>query len=223
MWAVRRPKATFSVGCCTARFFEIEPLGALPVVLMRFCEASSHRRSSIRTCVILLARLFLLRGLHFSPQTNEGAERRQALGCSGTHWRASDVGPQARARRLASNNVGRSPLGAPLRGLWRPAPRDIRRRRAFEHHASFSRPLVVAEGGFPLPPGSCLQGNARDTASRPAYAMPRESTLGGRNVRTICLGKPVSKIFGAVHSETVDMLFTVKRVARQKCPCRNAF
>jgi hypothetical protein len=30
-----------------------------------------------------------------------------------------------------------------------------------------------------------LQGNARDTASRPAYAMPRESTLGGRDGTTV--------------------------------------
>jgi hypothetical protein len=51
--------------------------------------------------------------------------------------------------------------------------------------ASFSRPLVVAEGGIPSPPGSCLQGNARDTASRPTRAMPRESTLGGRDDTTV--------------------------------------
>jgi hypothetical protein len=68
-----------------------------------------------------------------------------------------------------------------------------------------------------------LQGNARDTASRPAHAMPRESTLGGRDVRTICLGKQVSKIFAAVHSETVDMLFTVRRVTQAKCPRDDAF
>ncbi len=53
--------------------------------------------------------------------------------------------------------------------------------------------------------------------------MPRESTLGGRDVRTIYLGKRVSKIFGAVHSETVDMLFTAKRLAREKCRSGNAF
>ena len=44
-----------------------------------------------------------------------GAERRQALGCSGTRRRASDVGPQALLRRLTSHDAGRSPLGAPPR------------------------------------------------------------------------------------------------------------
>ena len=30
-----------------------------------------------------------------------------------------------------------------------------------------------------------MQGNARDAASRPAFAMPRESTLGGRDGTTV--------------------------------------
>jgi hypothetical protein len=88
---------------------------------------------------------------------------------------------QARRRetsRLTSHDAGRPPLGAPPRDLWQPVPRKHLRSFDPKHHASSSRPLVVAEGGFPSPPGCCLQGNARDTASRSAYAMPRESTLG---------------------------------------------
>jgi len=44
--------------------------------------------------------------------------------------------------------------------------------------ASSSRPLVVAEGGVPKPPGSLRAfANPQDAASRSAIAMPRESTL----------------------------------------------
>jgi hypothetical protein len=46
--------------------------------------------------------------------------------------------------------------------------------------------------------------------------------LDARNERTINLDKPVSKIFGAVHSETVDMLFTAIGVMGKKRLPRNA-
>jgi glyoxylase-like metal-dependent hydrolase (beta-lactamase superfamily II) len=49
------------------------------------------------------------------------------------------------------------------------------------------------------------------------------STLGGRNDRTINLDKRLARIFGAVHSETVDMLFTVRRVTQAKCPRDDVF
>ena len=39
---------------------------------------------------------------------------------------------------------------------------------------------------MPVPPGRlCACTNSRDAASRPAYAMPRESTLGGRDVAKV--------------------------------------
>jgi hypothetical protein len=53
--------------------------------------------------------------------------------------------------------------------------------------------------------------------------MPRESTLGGRDDRTINLDQHLSKIFGAVHRETVDMLFTATRAIREKCRSGKAF
>jgi hypothetical protein len=52
----------------------------------------------------------------------------------------------------------------------------------------------------------CLQGNPQDAASRPASAMPRESTLGGRDAETIILDKRVSKIFGAITRKPMDIL-----------------
>jgi len=42
------------------------------------------------------------------------------------------------------------------------------------NHASSSRPLVVAEGGVPKPPGCSLARQARGRRSRPAHAMPRD-------------------------------------------------
>jgi hypothetical protein len=65
------------------------------------------------------------------PRTERGkrsADRRS--GAAAPVTRANDVGPQALARRLAPNNVGRSPLGAPQRGLWHSGPRAT-----FEDHA----------------------------------------------------------------------------------------
>src|SRR5262249_52890670 len=49
-----------------------------------------------------------------SPTRIEGwAERRETFGCSGTRGAYHDAIRQALARRLASHNAGRSPLGAP--------------------------------------------------------------------------------------------------------------
>ena len=65
----------------------------------------------------------------------------------------------------------------------------------------------MAEGRFPeASRGMCLQGNPQDAASHPASAMPRESTLGGRDAKTIILGKRLSKNFGAVPREAMDIL-----------------
>jgi len=64
----------------------------------------------------------------------EGAERRQALGCSGTRRRASDAGPQASADALHPTQTslrrlrlrGCSPLGAPPRRFVGPVPRGMK-------------------------------------------------------------------------------------------------
>jgi hypothetical protein len=111
-------------------------------------------------------------------------------------------------------------LSALHRGIYGVRPRAgiefLRPRRS----ASSSRPLVVAEGGFPKPPGCCLQGNARDTASRPAHAMPRDEhprrtgrPNGVTDNASVKLRAP----------QTVDMLFTATRVTREKCRSGVAF
>ena len=98
-------------------------------------------------------------------------------------------GRMTSARRRFANassplRSGPSPLGAPPRDFWLPVPRGMKPVGFIP--ASSSRPLIEAEGGFPEPPGSCVQGNARATASRPALTMPREEhprRTGRRNAR----------------------------------------
>jgi len=87
-----------------------------------------------------------------------GAERRQALGCSGTRRRANDVRPQAPAGALRpmTRDVRLSALHRG--GCWPGPARDEASKAS--PSASSSRPLVVAEGGFPEPPGCCLQGSS---------------------------------------------------------------
>src|SRR5690349_8633777 len=73
----------------------------------------------------------------FPPTKVEGAERRKALGCSGTRRRASNVGPQAprfsralcipREQALSRPRLrGCSPLGAPPRDLWLRSRANVR-------------------------------------------------------------------------------------------------
>src|SRR5262245_27911377 len=59
-----------------------------------------------------------------SPRTEGWAERRETFGCvRGTRGRAHNAAYQALARRLASHDAGRSPLGAPPWRFWAPGPR----------------------------------------------------------------------------------------------------
>src|SRR5262245_16012999 len=57
-----------------------------------------------------------------SPRIEGWAERRETFGCSAEHPWGLHVTRQARrlARRLASHDAGRSPLGAPPWRFWAP-------------------------------------------------------------------------------------------------------
>src|SRR6516165_3506633 len=60
----------------------------------------------------------------FSGLEKNEAERRETFGCvRGTRWAYHDAIRQALARRLASHNAGRSPLGAPPWRFWASGPR----------------------------------------------------------------------------------------------------
>src|SRR5262249_7839571 len=60
-----------------------------------------------------------------SPRTEGWAERRETFGCSAEHPWGVHITRHARrlARRLASHNAGRSPLGAPPWRFWASGPR----------------------------------------------------------------------------------------------------
>ena len=96
-----------------------------------------------------------------SSQQPRGAERRQALGCSGTRRRANDAGPQAPlgALRPMTRDVRLSALHRG--GCWPGPARDEASKAS--PSASSSRPLVMAEGGVPEPPGSVVTSHARRT------------------------------------------------------------
>jgi len=123
---------------------------------------------------------------------SEGAERRQALGCSGTRRRANDVGPQA-LRAPASHDAGCSPLGAPPRRLLAPGP-PWRNRRAL-HMSGALRSRIGAfarsarSGGRAVLPGASrgrgYEPRAQDAASRSDSGSSPETPLVSGTARTI--------------------------------------
>jgi hypothetical protein len=127
----------------------------------------------------------ILRALPSALTPCEGAERRPALGC----LRGTLRGPVTSARRRKASRLasraepltqsarrGCSPFGAPRRrfvGLRSRADGvDVSSCR----HAKPSRPLVVAEGGFPVPPG----GRGYEPARRTPHPAPTLARLRRR-------------------------------------------
>jgi hypothetical protein len=119
---------------------------------------------------------------NFASRTRiEGwAERRETFGClRGTRGAYHDAIRQALARRLASHNAGRSPLGAPPWRFWAPgaalpspwAPAVLQRRAvAFGSVQRAPRTQVVVPGGR----GPCLPRRAV-TSRPPQDATPRSA------------------------------------------------
>jgi hypothetical protein len=83
----------------------------------RTVAVSSHLTMSNSPHLLVPAAQFCARGLQLCfthPETEGRAERRETFGCvRGTRWAYHDAIRQARARRLASHDAGRPPLGAP--------------------------------------------------------------------------------------------------------------
>jgi len=94
-----------------------------------------------------------------------------------------------RRLRGALHPIGDARLSALHRGIYGVRSRAGRSKKA-SPSASSSRPLVVAEGGFPEPPGVCLH---RQTRGTPHPVLPwqclAKSTLGGRDGRIIVVWK----------------------------------
>src|SRR6266436_1182765 len=83
---------------------------------------------TFQTAHLVPAAHFRVRGfapLLHSPRIEGWAERRETFGCSAEHPLGLHMTRQARrpARRLASHNAGRSPLGAPPWRFWASGPR----------------------------------------------------------------------------------------------------
>jgi hypothetical protein len=106
------------------------------------------------------------------------AERRETFGCvRGTRWARRNAARQALARRHASHDAGRSPLGAPPWRFWAPGAALL----------------------SPLPPSACASaGIGSDTASSSqpghsawqAASLPPETTVTSRRRRTPHLAPP---------------------------------
>jgi hypothetical protein len=150
-------------------------------------------------CVFVLARRCSPEVCLFPPHTHEGAERRQALGCSGTRRQTSNVGLQALARRLA---FPRRPSFRSLRSRGTLASRRSTaaivwpRARLGEAFGRCTRaalsgltlahsrvPLVVAEGR--VSPGASrergYEPRTQDAASRSASGSSPEDALSERD------------------------------------------
>jgi hypothetical protein len=169
---------------------------------------------------------------------NEGAERRQALGCSGTR-RRTNRGPHALSRLASRANRSRSPRAGDAPPLGAPP------RRFFGSRPALARPLSVANGAVlaglalvhshvPLvvAEGQCRPDASRgmlfawtdpqDAASRSAIAMPRESTSSERDAAKMAAKNGSSSFGRARLSMGCRWIRAFQRRAREKCSSRRA-
>src|SRR5246500_2175247 len=114
---------------------------------------------TFQTAHLVPAAHFCVRGFATSlhrPRIEGWAERRETFGCSAEHPWGVHITRYARrlARRLASHDAGRSPLGAPPRRFWASGPRFSHRhpplltlRRASDRAQRAPRSQVVVPGG----------------------------------------------------------------------------
>ena len=100
--------------------------------------------SRCQTAHLVPAMHFCVRGLRlcFAHPNRGWAERRETFGCSAEHPWGVHITRHARrlARRLASHNAGRSPLGAPPWRFWASGPRFLHRHCLRIRRASSSQP-----------------------------------------------------------------------------------
>ena len=117
----------------------------------------------------------------FAHPHRGGAERRETFGClRDTRWTCRNAARQALARRLASHDAGRSPLGAPPWRFWAPgaalpspsAPAVLQRRAVALRirAASSSHPGRSAWRAGSLPPeASGYEPPPQDATPRSAF------------------------------------------------------
>ena len=125
---------------------------------------------------VFCARVLLLASL---PPYKGVAERRETYGCSDTRGPALNAAGQAPARRLASHNAGRPPLGALTvailgSGPALPSP-DLRPDRL--QRAPRVRVVVPGWRG-PVPPGTAVpEPLPQDATPRSAFRMSPDDAL----------------------------------------------
>src|SRR5215510_11960747 len=128
-----------------------------------------------------------------SPRIEGWAERRESFGCSAEHPWGVHMTRHARrlARRLASHDAGRSPLGAPPWRFWASGPRFRLLRRPPSYNSghlpsgSVQRAprsqVVVPAGGVPGLPGPAVTSRLpQDATPRSAFRMSPETPLNER-------------------------------------------
>src|SRR5499433_2207231 len=132
------------------------------------------------------------------------AERRETFGCvRSTRGARHNAARQALARRLASHDAGRSPLGAPPRRFWASGPRFRLLGRPSSYNGGqlpsgsvqrAPRSQVVVPGGRgPGPPG------ANGYKPPPQDAIPRSARISHKLLKQITLledgrGRPHSRL-----------------------------
>src|SRR5262249_10665239 len=179
---------------------------------MRTAESAARRRTVFGNSHLTMSNspsrsrgAFLRPGfapLLHSPRIEGWAERRETFGCSGTRW-AYHLASKTRvnalmtryarrlARRLASHDAGRSPLGAPPWRFWPSGPRFRLLRRPPPYNGGHlpsgsvqraPRSQVVVPGGRgPGPPeANGYKPPPQDATPRSAFRMSPETPLDER-------------------------------------------
>jgi hypothetical protein len=138
-----------------------------------------------------------------SPKRERSADRRS--GAAAPVSRASDVGPQALARRLASFRMLASRRStAAIFGFRTLAKREALRLR--HSRGDPPRAPLIVTAVFRSPPGVACIGNAQDAGPDLLMQCLATSTLCGRDLRNIVSGKPQSNDCSAMNRKAVGSL-----------------
>jgi hypothetical protein len=184
----------------------------------RACRVAARRRtvslfiSRFQTAHLVPAARFCVRALplcfaHPPLRGGRSAERRSGV-CETPVGHAMTRRVRRLARRLASHDAGRSPLGAPPWRFWAPGPRfsvtGTCLRWRFGGHPDPSQraprsQVIVPDGRGPGPPGaSGYKPPPRDATPRSAFRMSPETPLKERGCESCTLNAIRSQVQNVV-------------------------
>ena len=183
----RAPQDEAAQGIPNSRFVA-EPFSVIP-------------NSRCQTAHLVPAAHFCARGLQLrftNPESRGGRSAERRAGARRNTREARRIAArQALARRLASHDAGRSPLGAPPWRFWASGPRFSHRhpplltlRRASDRAQRAPRSQVIVPGGRgPGPPGaSGYKPPPQDATPRSAFRMSPETPLKERGCDSDSIG-----------------------------------